>query len=269
MPEFDFALTQALLADRILPVLMSFALAFLIVRFSRRIAGRVLSLTQLIPADHRLREKRQKTLRGIFAGAIALVALGAATFFCTAQFVDISTLVWVLGLFSAAFGLGFRPLISDVLTGVFFAFEDTLDIGDKVEIVGAANVEGVVEAVDLRTLHLRGNAGELFVIPNGEIRIIRNFSRGLFSLANITVKLNSKDLHQALDILEALQDEAVEHLPNLIEPWQIISEEGAIGQHVTLTLVAKAVHGKAAVMRPRLLTLVQERLHAAGIELPE
>ena len=114
----------------------------------------------------------------------------------------------MLGLFSAAFGLGFRPLISDVLTGVFFAFEDTLDIGDKVEIVGATNVEGVVEAVDLRTLHLRGNAGELLVIPNGEIRIIRNFSRGLFSLANVTIKLPSKDLHRALDVLEGLQDEA-------------------------------------------------------------
>jgi small conductance mechanosensitive channel len=269
MPDFDFTFTQTLLANRILPVLIGFALALLVIRFSRRIAGRFLSLTQLIPEDHRLREKRQQTLRGIFAGSISLLALGTALFFCTAQFVDISTLVWVLGLFSAAFGLGFRPLISDVLTGVFFAFEDTLNIGDKVEIVGTVSVEGVVEAVDLRTLQLRGNAGELLVIPNGEIRIIRNYSRGLFSLANITLKLPSKDLHRALDTLEAMQDEAVEKLPNLIEPWQIISEEGEMGQHVHITLVAKAVHGKAAVMRPRLLTLVQERLQAAGIELSE
>ena len=77
-------------------------------------------------------------------------------------------------MFSAAFGLGFRPLISDFLTGIVFIFEDTLDVGEKVSIVGPwCNFEGVVEKVSLRAVHLRGTSGEMMAVPNGEIRIIR------------------------------------------------------------------------------------------------
>jgi hypothetical protein len=65
--------------------------------------------------------------------------------------------------------------------------------------------------------------------------------------------------------LEALREEAVHLLPNLLEPWQVISKSGAIGQQTELTLVTKARFGMAAEMRPRLLALVQERLAAEGV----
>ena len=68
-------------------------------------------------------------------------------------------------------------------------------------------------------------------------------------------------------LLENLGKEAVVMLPNLIEPWQIISPEGVIGQCTELTLIAKARFGMAAKMRPRLLSLVQERLAEAAIDL--
>ena len=81
-----------------------------------------------------------------------------------------------------------------------------------------------------------------------------------FSKADITLKIPTIDLATALPLLEALGEEAVAQLPNLLEPWRVISSTGVIGQHTELTLVAKARFGKAAEMRPRLLTLVQERL---------
>jgi hypothetical protein len=74
-------------------------------------------------------------------------------------------------------------------------------------------------------------------------------------------------LHQALLILGELGGEAVALLPNLLEPWQVISESGVIGQQTELTLLAKARFGQAAEMRPRLLALVQERLLEKNIAL--
>ena len=68
-----------------------------------------------------------------------------------------------------------------------------------------------------------------------------------------------------MPLLEALGQQAVSVLPNLLEPWQVISENGTIGQQTELTLLAKAHFGKAAEMRPRLLALVQKRLAEAGI----
>jgi hypothetical protein len=38
-------------------------------------------------------------------------------------------------------------------------------------------VEGVVEEVNLRTTHIRAVSDELYVVPNGDIRVIRDLSR--------------------------------------------------------------------------------------------
>jgi len=179
-------------------------------------------------------------------------------------FVSNESLVWMVGLFSAAFGLAARPIISDVMTGIGFIFEDTFAVGDKVEILG---IEGVIEAINLRTTLLRAPTGELYVIPNGEIRTLRNFSRGRFSTTNVHLNISAGDLNTALTVLEDLSKEAVELLPNLLEPWQVISEKGVMGQQTQLTLLSKTRFGKAAEMRPRLLALLQERLAEAGIKL--
>lgn len=264
MPELPITEATRFEFIRVGLIFLAFFLAYLVARVSGRLATRFVTLSRFANEGRGPRMERQQTLTGLMAGVITLLAFGAAIFFCVAQFVNVSTLVWVLGLFSAAFGLGFRPLISDFMTGVFFIFEDTLDVGDKIEILG---VEGVVEEVNMRVILVRGVAGELFVVPNGEIRVIRNFSRGKFSLTNITIKIPARDLNRAIQLLEEMRTDALVTLPNLIEPWQVVSETGIIGQTTELTLVAKARFGKGAEMRPRLLAFVQERFAAADIEL--
>ena len=180
------------------------------------------------------------------------------------QFVETTTLIWMIGLFGAGFGLSARPLISDVMAGTSFTFEDTFAVGEKVEIL---TIEGIIEAITLRTTWLRAPTGELFTIPNGDIRVVRNFSRGRFSMANITLKIPAADLERTVQLLEVMGQDAMDGLPNLIEPWRVISETGIIGQTAELTLIAKARFGNAAEMRPKLLALVHKALEEENIEL--
>mgnify|MGYP002640794050 CR=1 FL=1 len=210
------------------------------------------------------RPERRETLRSLITSLVSFIAFLGAGIATLALFVDIDTLVWMVGLFSAAFGLGARPLLSDYLTGIGFIFEDTFAVGEKVEILG---MEGVVEKINLRNTWMRSPTGELYFIPNGEIRMVRNFSRGKFSAASVTVRIQAAELSHALGVLDELAADAVDLLPNLLEPWQVISKEGVIGQQAELTLLVKARFGKAAEMRPRLLALLQERLSDAEIEL--
>ncbi len=250
------------LQNNILPVLIILLVAMLFAYSSRRIARRILSVAKYSPR-HPLPEQRRATLEGVFAGLIVLISLTISTFACAAQFIDIDTLVWMVGLFSAAFGLGFRPLISDFLTGIFFVFENTLDVGEKVEVLG---FEGVVEEVNLRVIHVRGMSGELIVIPNGEIRQFRNFSRGEYTPVNISFTIASKDISEALAVLEPLAEEAMHILPNLVEKWQIISEDN-MGHSTELKVIAKAKFGHGAEMRPRMQALIQEHLAEGGVDL--
>ncbi len=265
MPDsLNFVLAGTAWWNFLIRILIFFLIAWIIHRLSRLLAGPLLKLSRFAPRKDRPSPERQETLRFLIASTITFLAFLGAFLVSLLQFISADTLVWVVGLFSAAFGLGARPQLSDFLSGVGFLFEDTFSVGEKVEIMGH---EGVIESISLRTTWMRGSTGELFSIPNGEIRTVRNFSRGRFSTANIRVKINTENLGEALTLLQELGEEAVLELPNLIEPWQVISETGAVGKHTELTLIARARFGKAAEMRPRMLTLVHDRLAAAGIEL--
>ena len=109
--------------------------------------------------------------------------------------------------------------------------------------------------------------GELYVISNGEMRFICNYSRGLYSAANVTLKIAARDLGRALPLLRHLGQEATTLLEDLREPWQVISESGVMAEQIELTLAVRAHFGHAVSLRPRLLSLVHERLAQAGIEL--
>lgn len=258
--------TETLLREYVIPIAIAYLLAWLAHRLSGRIVRRFMGLSDLAPEQIRLRAERRHTLSDLFASAFSLLALLMASVFTLGRFVDTTTLVWMIGLFSAAFGLGARPLISDFLTGVSFMFEDTFDVGEKVEIF---TIQGVVEKINLRTTFLRAPSGELYVIPNGEVRVIRNFSRGHYSQAKIKLKLPARELERTLEILEELAQEALLQVPDLLEPWQILSETGEISEQVDLTLVYKTSFGKAAELRPRLLALVQGRLSRDVVPLKE
>ncbi len=257
------------LLRQLLLIALFFLMAWLVYRLSPRLARQILSVSRMANSQRPLRAERRRTLLGLISAAVTFIALAAAIILSLSLFIDANTLIWVFGLFSAAFGLGARPLVSDFLSGISFIFEDTFDVGDKVQLRGLAggDVEGVVEVVRLRTTTIRSPSGEPYTVPNGEIRVVRNFSRGRFSSTNVTIHISAVDLGMVIPLLEKLGEEAVNLLPNLLEPWQVISESGELGQQTELTLLAKARFGKASEMRPRLLKLVHERLEEAGIDL--
>jgi len=253
--------------NEIARVLVYFAIAGCLAILSKFLARQILKIGRSFFRKRKPSLERQQTWQGLVSNAIRLVVFLIAIIASLGLFIDADTIAWIVGLFSAAFGLGAHPLIRDYMAGMSYIFEDTFTVGEKVGFPGPYKIEGVIESINLRSTSIRAPSGELFVVPNGEIRTVRNFSRGKFSLANITLKIPSSDLGNTLKILEELGKEAVALLPNLIEPWQVISPEGVLGQCTELSLIAKARFGKAAEMRTRQLNLIQERLSEAGIEL--
>lgn len=223
-------------------------------RWSRRLDPRAISL----------RPERRQTLRSLVTNPINLTALAVAGLFALAHFIGWTNVTLLTGIL----GLASTSLIRDLQSGFQIVFEDTFDIGEKVEIGSVMNrVEGIVEGINVRTTSIRALGGELYVVPHGEIRIVRNFSRGDFAMIRLTLKIATTELTRTLSYLNDLGQEAAALLPNLLEPWQVISASGAIGQHTELTLLARAYFGQAEQVRLDLLALVQERLAGAGITL--
>ena len=216
----------------------------------------------------KMRSGRRRTIQHLIASAISVAAFGIVLFVGLSQFLSPGALAVITGLLTAAFGFGARTLIGDLLAGMSNLFEDNFDVDEKVEVAHVTgNIEGVVENVNLRTVSIRAPSGELFIIPNGEVRVLRNFSRGRFSTADIVFSIRTDDLQRTLPLLQDLGHQAALENPDLLEPWQVVSEEGKLGQHTELKLIIKTRFGRAAQARTKLLALVHERLALANIAL--
>ena len=251
----------------VLPIMAAFGGAFVLHWVSDYVARWLMPFGRLARRSTRneiQQAARHETLVTLVSGIMSVTGFVVAIFVTLAQFVAVDTLVWLVGFLATGFGFSAKPFIADYLQGIAFLANDVFDVGEKVEIMA---IEGVVEDISLRLTTLRGINGEVYTIPNGEIRTVRNFSRGEYTPIRVTVHVPSGELSRVIPILEELGQEAPTQLPDLLEPWKVIAQEGQLGTHTRLMLVSKAVFGKGATTRPRILALVQRTLAENEVEL--
>jgi small conductance mechanosensitive channel len=265
---------------RIVFVIVVFFLAWLVTRISERLAGWLLRLARydrghgddsLSPnAPPAAYKRRMQTLQLLIASFINVMAFIVAFILAAGQFVSLVNLAVVSTIVANAFGFAARDTIGDFLNGVSNIFENRFDVGDNVSIFRVGDtLEGTVERVTIRTLTIRTRAGEMIVVPQGEVRIIRNYSRGSFTGTHIVVRVSAADLPEALRVLLALGEEAPALLPDLLEPWKVVGQDGQLGAAAEVHIHARARYGRGAELRLRLMTLVAERLAAEGIALAD
>ena len=104
--------------------------------------------------------------------------------------VEIGPAIAGLGVVGIAVGFGAQTLIRDWLAGIFVVLENQYSEGDAVRIAG---VEGVVEAFSLRRTTLRDPDGTVHTVPNGQITVASNLTRGPRATARIDADDGSVD----------------------------------------------------------------------------
>lgn len=201
-------------------------------------------------------ERRSATVRSLASSVMDGVAVTCTLVFMLSLFVEPAVLLASVGLFSAGLGIAARAFISDVFTGISLLINDRIALGEKVEI-GERQSIGYVERITLMETYLRGETGELWVVPNGEIRTIRNLTRGTFSPAHIKLVIPAHQIDQGMDALNA-----VIAIPNanIVGQPEIISEDGVVGQTTVLMLKVQAKYGSGARVRRELLTQLHGEL---------
>lgn len=207
--------------------------------------------------------KRLVTLRDLIASFVRVFSYLVALIVILQMFVNATVIVAVVSLFSLAFSMSARPLVSDMFTGVTLLFEDQFAVGEKVELSGVMGTEGVmgtVERVGLRTTYIRADSGELYIVPNGDVRVVRNFTRGEFSLASITVTVRADRVREALTLLQEVGRQAHGEIADIIEEPLVMSETGALAAETTLTLKVKTRLGQGAAVRAELLARAEKQL---------
>jgi small conductance mechanosensitive channel len=102
---------------------------------------------------------------------------------------DIAPLLAAAGVVGLAVGFGAQTLVKDIITGVFILIEDTIAVGDVVDLGGHA---GVVEGMTIRTIRLRDGAGAVHTVPFGSVTIVQNLTKD-FSYATFDIKVDYRE----------------------------------------------------------------------------
>jgi small conductance mechanosensitive channel len=124
----------------------------------------------------RIEAKRAQTLGGVLRATSSILVLAIAVLMSLDQIgFAITPLIAAAGIGGLAFGFGAQNLVRDVIAGFFILLENQYDVGDVVRIAG---VSGTVEELKIRTTILRDIEGARHVIPNGEIRVSSNLTKG-------------------------------------------------------------------------------------------
>jgi small conductance mechanosensitive channel len=149
--------------------------------------------------------KRVDTLTHIIRDVARIVILFVGmTMILSEGGMDLKPLLAAAGLGGLAIGFGAQSLVKDLISGFFILWEDSVRIGDVVEVAG---VSGVVEEVELRAIKLRDLSGNVHVVPNGVIDKVKNMTKD-YSYYVFDLGIAYKE--DVDEVMEVLKEIAVE-----------------------------------------------------------
>lgn len=152
------------------------------------------------------RSARMRTLLPLLRNAFLVVLVTMVSLITLAELgVNIAPLLAGAGVVGLAVGFGSQTLVKDVITGLFILFEDTISVGDVVDVGGGHS--GVVEAISIRTIRLRDGAGAVHSVPFSAVTTVKNMTKDYsFAVFDVSVSYG-EDPDRVCDALGAVGSE--------------------------------------------------------------
>lgn len=210
--------------------------------------------------------RRRNTLILLLRSALRYVIYFISSIIILSIFnVPIASLLAGAGIIGLAIGFGAQSLVKDIINGFFILFEDQFAVGDYIKI---ASVDGVVEELGLRTTRIRSFAGEVHIIPNGEISQVTNYSSGSMRvMVDVGVAYEEKP-SQIIDILEELAGEiALEKSAVITEGPTVLGVQELAASSVVIRIWAKVKPMEQWQVARYIRQRIKERLDERGIEI--
>lgn len=178
---------------------------------------------------------------------------------------SVASLIAGAGIIGLAIGFGAQGLVSDVVTGFFLLLEKQLDVNDYVTV---GSIDGIVEAVGLRTTQIRSFDGTLNYIPNRDILTVSNHSRGnMRALVDIGISYD-ENIDEAMAVIQDACTQMASKDIGIVEGPDVIGVQAFGASDVTLRVIARAENGEQWAVERQLRKAIKEALDAKGIEIP-
>ena len=213
---------------------------------------------------------RALTLLPLAHTALRLVLIVLVTLVVLAEIgMNITPLLAGAGVIGLAIGFGAQKLVQDVITGWFILMEDTISVGDVVDL--GSGHSGVVERINIRTIQMRDGEGAIHTIPFSTVNAITNKSRDFsFYQIDISVSYNEDTDRIAAIIREVTADlDKDEEYKNLVlSPVEIDGVERFDDNAVILRARIRTRVGQQVRVGHEFNRRLKKAFDANNVEIP-
>ncbi len=179
--------------------------------------------------------------------------------------VHVSSLLAGAGLAGVALGLGAQGFLTDVVNGFFILLENQFEVGDSVVI---GSVEGNISSVGIRTTQIRGFDGTLHFIPNRNITVVSNKSRGDMRVQIDIPIYAHTDLAKVSNIIKTINKEQLPAFPEIVGSPTILGPCTNTTAQLVFRVDIFVQNGKQNYIYSNFYRLYQEALLENDISLP-
>jgi small-conductance mechanosensitive channel len=196
-------------------------------------------------------------MRAAFAVLIGVVAVLTVL---SGLGVNTAPLIAGAGVFGLAVSFGAQSLVRDVISGLFYMWDDAFRVG---EYIDTGRLKGTVEHLGMRSVRLRHQNGPLHTIPYGQLGAVTNLSRDF-----ATIKFNLRfDPRTDVETVRkttkqiglAMQDDNPELAAEIMQPLKLQGIAEVVDNALVLRFKFTARPVKPSwVQREYLKRMVQE-----------
>ncbi len=232
--------------------------SWLAVRLGKKFIKKAFLIRMRSPLNHS--ERRQRTISRLLQSVISYVVYFSAIIAILSSLnIKVAGLLAGAGIVGLAIGFGAQSLVKDVITGFFIIFEDQFGVGDYIKINAA---EGTVVEIGLRTTKIKGSTGEQFIIPNGSIGEVINYSINnskIFIDLQMTI---DADFEKAEMLIKQYLKSLQENHKELVAVPTFLGVQNVKGKEVTIRIAAETLpqqqYGVARTIRRDVTKLFEE-----------
>jgi len=252
------------LLDMGVSLLLTAAAAFLLWQLAYLIVGRAEKWIGRAAGQAEGGEQRARTLGSIFRNlAVVVIVSGALVHSLAVLGWDIRPLLAGAGILGVALGFGAQTLVRDVIAGFFILVENQYAVGDLIEVDGHA---ATVEDLTVRCTRLRDFNGYVHFVPNGEMKIVINRSRGWTRTAVDLPIAADENIDRALATCRAVvngMNAEPAWKDRVLEPIDLWGIENLVGPEVMVRMILRARPGPDG---PQTARELKRRLMVAAAE---
>jgi small-conductance mechanosensitive channel len=217
--------------------------------------------------EEKAKRARMQTLLPIFRNILAVViAVIAVLMVLSGLGIEIGPLIAGAGVVGVAVGFGAQTIVKDVISGMFYLWDDAFRVGEYIE---SGSHKGVVEAFSLRSVKLRHHRGPLTTVPFGELGAVKNLNRDwTIDKISLNVKYDT-DLVKAKKVIKQIGQTLLENPefgPHIIETLKMkgVEQFGEFAIEIRLSMMTKP--GEQFVIRRNALAMIRNAFKENGIE---